>query len=423
MSHKKKRNIIIGVLCTILLLMVVGYAAFSSTLNIKGTSTINSNWDIQITSIVSKTLNGDATNAKDPEGIGTLEASFETNLVSPGDSMEYIITIENKGNINAKLETITVSDPNNEYIEFETSGLEEGSILTPSAPATLTVKVTFKDVEINKMEEITTSLTLTLDYVQADGTGGSGPIGGHDTANKLIALATTTGDGLYADEYESGRYIYKGRYPNNHITFNGESWRIISVETDGTLKIFKSTSLGKMAWDTSDENDWTKASLNTYLNEEYYNSFNEEVKSLIQTHSWGIGPVTHDNTDITPEIVSENSITWIGNIGLMSPNDYIRANTNVEQCGNSELEGANWKICPSTNYIPSMPSLSTDGAWTISPCTQKEQGILYIGGFNMGGLPNGGSAYSDNNVLPVLYLKSDITLSGEGTESNPYTIN
>ena len=32
----------------------------------------------------------------------------------------------------------------------------------------------------------------------------------------------TSGDGLYADEYESGRYIYRGQDPDNYITFNGE---------------------------------------------------------------------------------------------------------------------------------------------------------------------------------------------------------
>ena len=51
MSERKKRNIIIGCLCGVLLLMVVGYAAFSSVLNIKGTSNINSNWSVLITNI------------------------------------------------------------------------------------------------------------------------------------------------------------------------------------------------------------------------------------------------------------------------------------------------------------------------------------------------------------------------------------
>ena len=60
----------------------------------------------------------------------------------------------------------------------------------------------------------------------------------------LIATATDSGDGLYADEYEPGRYVYKGANPNNYITFNNEPWRIISVESDGTLKLIKKGSIG-----------------------------------------------------------------------------------------------------------------------------------------------------------------------------------
>ncbi len=31
-----------------------------------------------------------------------------------------------------------------------------------------------------------------------------------------------SGDGLYADEYEDGKYTYKGANPNNYVTFNNE---------------------------------------------------------------------------------------------------------------------------------------------------------------------------------------------------------
>ena len=58
--------------------------------------------------------------------------------------------------------------------------------------------------------------------------------------DKLLKTLTTVGDGLYKDEYEAERYVYKGASPNNYIEFNNEKWRIISLENDGTLKIYKS---------------------------------------------------------------------------------------------------------------------------------------------------------------------------------------
>lgn len=49
----------------------------------------------------------------------------------------------------------------------------------------------------------------------------------------------TTGDGLYEDQYEDGRYVYRGSNPSNYIEFNDELWRIIAKEADGTYKIIR----------------------------------------------------------------------------------------------------------------------------------------------------------------------------------------
>ena len=79
----------------------------------------------------------------------------------------------------------------------------------------------------------------------------------------------TSGDGLYKDEYEDGRYFYKGSNPNNYVTFNNEvsGWRIISIEKDGSIKIMRNNSIGNQTWNSSNSNNWARpASLNTYLN-------------------------------------------------------------------------------------------------------------------------------------------------------------
>ena len=50
---------------------------------------------------------------------------------------------------------------------------------------------------------------------------------------------TTTGDGLYKDEYEEGRCIYKGVNPNNYILLDAEVYRIVAIEKDNRIKIVK----------------------------------------------------------------------------------------------------------------------------------------------------------------------------------------
>ena len=64
--NSTQRNYIIVGLCMILVIMGVGYAAFSSQLKISGTSNITSNWSVKITDIQSKVVNGTPTNASEP---------------------------------------------------------------------------------------------------------------------------------------------------------------------------------------------------------------------------------------------------------------------------------------------------------------------------------------------------------------------
>jgi len=247
---------------------------------------------------------------------------------------------------------------------------------------------------------------------------------GDTAAKKLIKTEVTTGDGLYLDTYESDenkkRYVYKGANPNNYIKFNNELWRIIAIEKDATLKITKKDSIGNMAWDTDGSDNWARpTTLNTYLNDDYYNSLSIEAQDLIQTHAWGIGAVPNNNANLTTQIASENSVTWSGNIGLILLSDYVRANTNTEQCGNISLISNNGNICKTTNYL--IPSSGT--MWTITPnqtqidlrprilCVDKSSYIYQPHAYDL-----------NYSVFPTVYLPSDIYLDGEGTETNPYTI-
>ena len=409
MSKSKKRNIIIGSLCAIVLLMAVGYAAFQTVLNIQGTSNITSSWDIKITNVTSKNIKGTASNNGDPS-FENLSATFKTNLQAPGDSIEYDITVTNNGSLDAKLDEITLSDTNNPAIKFTASGMTKGDVITAESTKVLTVKVEYLNSVSEQPTKTTSTLTVDLDYSQATGTVPSG----ESASDKLIGTTVTTGDGLYEDTYEEGRYVYKGATPNNYITFNNEEWRIMAVEANGTLKIRKNASIGNMVWDTSDSNDWNRPStLNTYLNNDYYDTLSAGALNQIQSHAYSIGAVTDINTDLAGQIASENENIWTGNIGLMSASDYLRANTNLEQCGSLSLNNSHLSICVSTNYL-----FSNDSPWTISP---TDGYVFYV--TPKGALNKIGKASGSHNLYPVLYLKSDITLSGEGTKTKPYIIN
>ncbi len=237
-------------------------------------------------------------------------------------------------------------------------------------------------------------------------------------AAKLRKLCNTeSGDGLYADEYENEKCIYKGTNPNNYITFNNEEWRILSIESDGTIKIILNKGLGSRTWDNLMANDWTSSTLNTYLNGNYLTSIIENSDKIV-SHNWNIGAVTADNNNLFEQITKESEKIWEGKVGLVSASEYLRANTNKEQCETFSLNNSNNTVCSTTNWILNI--LDSSSFWLLSSDANSGEFVFYVGA--------GGNIASDlsdaySQVFPVIYLTSDIKISGNGTQDDPYTIN
>ena len=162
---KKNKTIIISVTLCLLLCLMVGYAAFSQQLTINGTSTISSNWQVEITGVISKKINGTASN--DGEPVYSPEAvTFKTLLQSPGDSIEYEVTVTNKGTIPARLNKITQTSSTNPAIIYSVNNISEGDVLDPDESKVFTVTVAYDQNVTTQPDALTSSLTVALDFVQ-----------------------------------------------------------------------------------------------------------------------------------------------------------------------------------------------------------------------------------------------------------------
>ena len=231
----------------------------------------------------------------------------------------------------------------------------------------------------------------------------------------------TSGDGLYKDEYEDGKYTYKGANPNNYVTFNNEKagWRIVSIENDGTIKIMRVNSIGNQYWDTSGSNNWARpASLNTYLNGTYYNTLSSTAKSQIVAKDFSIGAVTYDNNDLADQINDEKATKWNGKVALVTVSEYIRSNSNKNSCGTHALNQDNYSSCKNTTWMFN----SSMHWWTLSPSVaySNREFLVYSYGY-----VNDSTYVYDYTlaVRPTVYLSSDIQITGgNGSSSNPYTI-
>ncbi len=231
----------------------------------------------------------------------------------------------------------------------------------------------------------------------------------------------TSGDGLYKDEYEDGKYTYKGANPNNYITFNNETagWRIISINSDGTIKIMRDASIGNIAWDTSNSNNWNRpASLNTYLNNTYYNSLTNAAQSQIVEATYYAGAVTDYNNDMQDQISDEKVTTSKVKVALPTLSEYIRANSNKEQCGTFSLNNNNYSTCKNSDWMYD----SSLYWWTLSPYSGSSNHLFYVNSncnVNSDGIAN----LTYFAVRPAITLSSEVQITGgTGTESDPYIL-
>lgn len=162
-----KKKYIIFFLVGIFSVMAIAFAAFSTTLNITGTASIDSNWKIKINNVVTEVVKGKAKNESTPIVTDT-SVTFKTLLYIPSDSIKYKVTVVNEGSIDAKLDSIEMTDSKNPAIKFDLTNINENSVLKAGDSTDFNVIVTYnEDVETQPTEEnLTASLTVKLNYVQ-----------------------------------------------------------------------------------------------------------------------------------------------------------------------------------------------------------------------------------------------------------------
>ena len=251
-------------------------------------------------------------------------------------------------------------------------------------------------------------------YVKAQQTSG-----GSDDKVEDMGGTTTSGNGIYRDLYESGRYIYKGANPNNYITFNNEQWRIISLEKDGTMKIMRVASIGNRTYDSS-SNDWATSDLKTYLNGTYYNGLSNAAKSQIVEHDFAAGAGywnndTNESSDLTDQVNAENEQLVKQKVGLATATEYLRSNSNTNFCRTIAINNQHVNTCKSTNWM-----FNSTSWWTMSASTYSTSYAFSV--YSVGNLYNSGLVAGSSGVRPAVYLSSSVKLSGSGTQSDPYVV-
>lgn len=173
MNHERKnKNIIIGLLFTIITFMGIGFATLYSELQIEGGTSLSNTWNVQITNI--EVLNSsDNANAGNPTFNATA-ANFNASLSAPGDYVSYKITVTNLGSIDAVLTSIEEGFESLETDSIVYTLAEENpdlnSPLISGSTHTFVVTATYKEEAVGENapteEEQTKDFSLQLTYNQ-----------------------------------------------------------------------------------------------------------------------------------------------------------------------------------------------------------------------------------------------------------------
>ena len=197
--------------------------------------------------------------------------------------------------------------------------------------------------------------------------------------------------------YMGGCYI-KGASTNNYVWYNGFMWRIMGINSDGTVRLITDenvTAIPYGARKTVENYATNTGYIHSWLNDYFYNKLNS-TKSIIQNGSYfcseTIGATLTNNT-VRTECTSGKEVK--ASVGLISYDEYY-------------LAGSSSSYLNIGQYFWTMTPYSTSCAWNVT---------------------SGGSAssydvtYTSYGVRPVINVSStSIITKGDGTASNYYVL-
>lgn len=122
MNKKDKKNGLILLLAVVLMFMSVCYSILFQKLTILGSVKVEPQWKIKVTEVTFKEYNNGVNENVEFTGNAI---SISALLEKPGDYVDYIIKVENKGNMDAMLSDVLNTIEESKYIKFDFKALDE----------------------------------------------------------------------------------------------------------------------------------------------------------------------------------------------------------------------------------------------------------------------------------------------------------
>ena len=265
--------------------------------------------------------------------------------------------------------------------------------------------------EIMKNTIITASPTLTTSSNNTS-----------DASGLYSSTATNTGEPTY---------YFRGNVENNYVSFSGQTWRIVRINEDGTIRIVMQDGINNNANYSFNSNYkdyiymyYSNSEIKSTLENWYQTNIGSKInlaskvvnggyyceQAKVKMNGWSSGNATMIlYSSYTPDFKCTTDGNGKGlvnaDIGLLSYDEAVYA-------------GGYYSQSNSNYYLYN----SAINWWTMSP-TGYYGGALEWIIYDNGSVATGYPVYYDFSIRPVICLNSNILATGSGTSLDPFIIN
>ncbi|MBE6154043.1 MAG: hypothetical protein E7163_00490 [Firmicutes bacterium] len=381
------------------------------------------------------------------------------------------VTVEKNGTQLADISFTKIykHDSNNEYVQSSTIPQKgEGYVLNEnkSTCGENTTLIWDEDKWEISLNSLTGSNQCELYFDRTCGTSCQAILEGKTISTRSqtkteftnTITSSTTGVIYEAEENDGNTYYFAGAPTDNYVKFAGYYWRIIRINYDGTIRmIYAGTSAtasgASLSYTTSKYNDSsTIAEYTGYkytVNMMHGNTESSTIKGVLENFyttklasneeyidknagfcndrsvasGAGVGATTSSYKAQLRVMSSTNSN--IPTFNCENENDLFTSNT--ASTGNRELTyplglitadevayaGGVYDVNNTSYYL-----YSSQYYWTMTPNRYESYARVFVNGAKL----SNNKTETSYGVRPVINLRADLILKGEGTSTSPYVV-
>ncbi len=233
--------------------------------------------------------------------------------------------------------------------------------------------------------------------------------------------------GLYSNDTNNGTtYYFRGNPKNNYLKFNDLDFRIVRINEDGSIRLILSNSIDNKTYEFN----------NSYKDYNYIYYSNSSIKSIID--DWYVNTITSKEKVVVSDFCEQAKVIWNNDYEIKNVSAATRENyTPTFNCENDGNGKGNLKL--SVGLITYDEIFYAGGSyiennkfnyylknkqtyWTMSPAGFYENRVADVWHVYKNGFLDYDYVNDDIYIRPVINIKGDVIVKGNGTKDNPYVV-